>query len=169
MTGVPPIAQQRRSIRHTLAATVVPSIDPGASFAQEQAGLILATLDWMLDVQASEHRYEQVELADARALLAALTVLQGGEPEPQPDEPPADLETLRAAVLEVKQRAERAFTALSTTDAADDAWRTMSAAARRQVERELSWARMTGFPKSPERIDAVLERQSADPARTSAS
>ena len=164
---VPTIAQQLQSIRRTLAATVVPSIEADASFAREQAGLILATLDLILDVQASEYRYELVEHLDAQALAAALRRLGTGadddESEPA-DPPPADLDAIRAQTLHAKQQAEHAFAVLGETDAADEAWRIMSAAARRQAERELSWARMTGFPKGPDPIAVVLDRQSAEPA-----
>lgn len=172
---VPTVAQQLQSVRRTLAATVLPSIDADASFAREQAGLVLATLDWILDVQASEYRYETVELDDATALVAAFHALDpdatDGEADPAPATPadpavPTDLTAIRARVLAAKQAAEAAFVALSPTDHADEAWRLMSAAARRQAERELAWARMTGFPKGVTgSVAEVLDRQASQETR----
>lgn len=174
---VPTVAQQLAAVRHTIAKTIVPALDPDAGFAQEQAGLILATLDWVLDVQASEHRYELVEHADARELLSALVALgpSGVDDAPaaleESADVPADLAGIRAQTLRLKRLSEEAFetlTATSGTPGSDAALRLLSAQARRQLVRENAWFRMTGFPQSVEGdIAATLAGQAA-PARTAA-
>ena len=169
---VPTVAQQLQAIRNTLAKTVVPAINPDESFAQEQAALILASLDWVLDVQASEHRYERVDHDDARALLEALIGLAGSAPElieearaalDEAATAPDDLLALRAQTLTLKQLGERAYAAAAATEHADRARDLLAASARRQSERELAWGRMTGFPRNVEGdIAVVLAGQSAE-------
>lgn len=166
---VPTTEQKLRSVRHTIATTVLPAIGADERFAKEQAGLVLATLDWILDVQASEYRYEVVEHGDATALVQDLTALsnatagttQGTDAEPAPVLP-ADLGELRALVLAAKQEAEERFAALVDTERTDAAWALMSAAAKRQSAREVAAARMTGFPKSPASLAEVLADQERD-------
>ncbi|MFZ7088836.1 hypothetical protein [Curtobacterium sp. RRHDQ10] len=166
---VPTTEQKLRSVRHTIAATVLPAIGADERFAKEQAGLVLATLDWILDVQASEYRYEVVEHGDATALVHDLAALgdaatgttHGTDAEPAPVLP-TDLAELRALVLAAKQEAEERFSALLGTDRADEAWAVMSAAAKRQSAREVAAARMTGFPTSPSSLAEVLADQERD-------
>jgi hypothetical protein len=166
---VPTTEQKLRSVRHTIAATVLPAIGADESFAKEQAGLVLATLDWILDVQASEYRYEVVELGDATALVQDLSALRdastgttrGVDAEPAPVLP-TDLGELRALVLAAKQEAEQLFAGLVDTDRSDAAWAIMAAAAKRQSAREVASARMTGFPTSPSSLAEVLADQERD-------
>jgi hypothetical protein len=158
---IPSVAQQLLAVRRTLAATVVPAIAPGESFALEQAGLILATIDRVLDVQASEYRYDVLEHRDATALSDALGALQGVAPTDAPV--PEDPEELHAGTLDAKRRAEERFRALLDTERADDARALMGTAARRATQRELAAARMTGFPRAVGSIGEVLARQTAEP------
>ncbi len=169
---VPNVAQQLAAIRNTIAKTVLPALDADAGFAREQTGLILATLDWVLDVQASEYRYEHVDHDDARALLEALVGLDGADALDGVDDAraaldeartvPDDLVALRAQTLRLKQLGEQAYTAASGTAQADRARQLLGAAARRQSERELAWGRMTGFPRNVEgNVADVLAAQSA--------
>lgn len=165
---IPSVEQQLRSVRRTLADTVVPAIDPADAFAAEQAGLILATLDRVLDVQASEYRYDLLEWQDATALVAALAGLEARGASVAPADgdgavAPADLDALRAATIAAKTDAERRFRALLDGEDADAARSLMGRAGRRVTERELAAARMTGFPRSVGSIAEVLERQAAEP------
>ena len=167
---IPTVSQQLSAIRHTIAKTIIPAIDPAETFAQEQAGLVLASLDWALDVAGSEYRYELVEHAEYRDVLGRLLALK-----PAPDvvdrgratlEAPAsadgDLPGLRDQNLTLKALVEDAFVALTTgpdEPAAQAARRIVSTLARRQSERELAWGRMTGFPHGAGAIGDVLAAQ----------
>jgi hypothetical protein len=158
---VPSVNQQLAAIRHTIAKTIVPALDPAETFAAEQAGLVLASLDWAMDVVESEYRYEVVEHADQRALLASLRELGApGGPAPGPDDDvPADLAALRVRTRELKSAVQRAFAVLADTGSADKARELVAAAARRQTARELAWSRMTGFPGQQPAVAEVLARQ----------
>src|SRR5574340_834289 len=166
---IPTVAQQVSAVRNTIAKTVLPALDPSEPFATEQAGLVLACLDWVLDVQASEHRYESVEHADNRALLAALVDLdpaEGGTEArgllTESAEPPPDLVRLREQVRRMKALAARLYDELAAagSPAAESAHRALAEVARRQSERELAWCRMTGFPQGvTQSIAEVLEAQ----------
>jgi hypothetical protein len=168
---VPTVAQQLAAIRHTLAKTVIPALDPDAGFAQEQAGLILASLDWALDVVESEYQYELVEHAEYRTLVRDLLELgpdAGADDARQALEEtsvtPGDLPSLRAGTVRLKGLAERMFVSLtSAPDTAEalHARQLLTVSARRQTERELSWARMTGFPGAQPSVSEVLAGQAA--------
>lgn len=168
---VPTVAQQLAAIRHTLEKTVIPALDPQASFAQEQAGLVLASLDWALDVVESEHQYELVEHAEYRTLVAELVELgpdDGAEEArhalEETSTPPDGLALLRSDTVKLKRVAERMFVALTQTPATSGALaarRLLTASAGRQTERELSWARMTGFPGAQPSVSEVLAAQAA--------
>jgi hypothetical protein len=157
---VPSVNQQLAAVRQTIAKTIVPALDPAETFAAEQAGLVLASLDWAMDVVESEYRYEVVEHADQQALLASLVELgapaDGAAAEA---DPPLDLPALRAATRETKAAVERAFAALHDTAAAEKARVLVAATARRQTARELAWARMTGFPGAQPAVADVLVGQ----------
>lgn len=93
---VPNVEQQLNAIRRTIEKTIQPALPADEGFAQEQAGLVLASLDWVMDVVAHEQRYEQIEHADTRALLEDLLGLAGTTDDDaralleQSAEPPAD-------------------------------------------------------------------------------
>src|SRR5690242_14715297 len=73
---MPTVAQQLAGIRNTMTKVVIPGMDPGDRFAQEQAGLIVATLNWILDVQGSEYGYEAAENTECRTTLSALAGIE---------------------------------------------------------------------------------------------
>jgi hypothetical protein len=168
---VPTVAQQLAAIRHTLAKTVIPALDPRAGFAHEQAGLVLASLDWALDVVESEYHYELVEHAEYRALVKELLELRPGDGAEeakqaleQPSARPGDLPRLRAQNVTLKRVAERLFDTLTSTPGTAEALHArqlLTGSARRQTERELSWARMTGFPGAQPSVSDVLAAQAA--------
>ncbi|MGE4426796.1 MAG: hypothetical protein AB7G37_10135 [Solirubrobacteraceae bacterium] len=152
---VPTIAQQLRGVQAALTKTIVPALPADDSFVQEQAGLALATLAWVLDVQADETLYEATERAEYRDLLTALDGLGSVPADPAsavpsggPDAIP-DLVAVRAETRALKSAVEARFAAV-TADGSDeeveDARRLMLQAAERQAVREQSWFRMTGFP-----------------------
>lgn len=156
---VPSIAQQLQTLRATMADTIIPALPAEAGFAQEQAGLMLATLDWLADVQAHAYRYELTENAEYRALLEALApddeearaALAAPEP-PQPGAVPA-ADAVAAENATLKALAGRLFEACAGDPAARAL---MVEQARRQGEREAAWFRMTGFPRDPSAIGEVL-------------
>jgi hypothetical protein len=166
---VPNVSQQLGAIRHTIAKVVIPAIDADNSFAQEQAGLALASLDWVMDVVAHEQHYEQLEHHEVRALVAALLALnpaRGADAAraaiEASAEPPADLLALRAQNIELKRCAEVLFGALTETPETPgrtEARRLLTAASRRQIERERSWMRMTGFAGDVPNVGEVLAAQ----------
>ena len=165
---VPNVEQQLNAIKNTIAKTIQPALPDSEGFAQEQAGLVLASLDWVMDVVAHEARYEQVEHADTRALVQDLLALDGAA-DADADaavaasaEPPEELLGLREQTGQLKAAAERRFDALAGVPETRVAARTLvSAASRRQLERERSWARMTGFPGDVPNVGEVLAAQAA--------
>ena len=168
---IPNVSQQLSAIRHTIAKTIVPAIDPGDSFAQEQAGLVLASLDWALDVAGSEYRYELVEHDEYLDVLGQLLALEppgdiavrGRAAREQLATAAVDLAALREQNVALKGLVEDAFVARTAErdgSAASDARRIVAALARRQTERELAWGRMTGFPDGADAVSEVLATQS---------
>jgi hypothetical protein len=161
---MPTVAQQLAGIRNTMTKVVIPGMDPTDRFAQEQAGLIVATLNWILDVQGSEYSYEAAENSQYRAMAAGLADSAAGpEHRARAAELRAvaaedawaalpTLDALRAQTRRLKALADEFYTALANsadpgTGAARDL---LLAAARSQARRDQSWFRMTGFPKDVE-------------------
>jgi len=164
---VPTVAQQLRGLSAALTKAVIPALDPADGFAQEQAGLVLATLNWVLDVHESEYPYEVVENEEYRGLLTRLAELPvgmadaeletalkaaGGEGPPAGAEPPP-LAALRSQTQRYKELADRTYAVMVAGGAPEDAARArelMLDVARRQSRREQAWFRMTGFPADVE-------------------
>ncbi|MFC9556872.1 hypothetical protein ACFTWF_39310 [Rhodococcus sp. NPDC056960] len=152
---IPTVAQQISAVRNTIGKSVLPALDPNDSFAAEQAGLVLACLDWVLDVQAFEYPYEVAEHADARHTLTALTELDSefaSECRALLDEtasPATNPLELRQQVRDLKELVARGYRDLAAAQGlgAESARRIVAEAAARQTERELAWCRMTGFPQ----------------------
>lgn len=161
---IPTVAQQIGAVRNTIAKTVMPALDPDDSFAAEQAGLALACLDWVLDVQESEYDYEVVEHADYRAALAALLTLPADGDDgaraliDETAAPPSDMRALRGQVRSLKAQVTEAFhrRAQGSDEQRSGAQKVMVELAVRQSERELSWCRMTGFPQGQQPAIAEL-------------
>ena len=80
---MPTVTQTLSTMRLTLEQTVLPALPADGAFVQEQVGLMMATLDWLVDVHESEYRYELTENEEYRAFLQAvgrdLHVHVGGE------------------------------------------------------------------------------------------
>lgn len=163
---MPTVAQQLAGIRNTMTKVVIPGLDPTDRFAQEQAGLIVATLNWILDVQGSEYTYEAVENAECRTALRALAEIEVSpqladraaalrEAAQSPGAPGADLPTLdalRAQNRRFKELLDEYYNALATTgdSSVHEARDVVLTLARGLARRDQSWFRMTGFPKEVE-------------------
>lgn len=156
---VPTIAQQLASLRNTMAETIIPALPADAAFAQEQAALMLATLDWLGDVQDHAYRYEAVENADYRTLLSALAPDDAkvqaalAEPAPPAARDLVALQTLSAQNVAMKDLAGR------LAESVEDSARVRSLLleiSMRQGAREAAWFKLTGFLKQPGDLAAEL-------------
>lgn len=153
---VPSIAQQLQSLRNTMAETVMPVLPADNGFVQEQAGLMLATLDWLSDVHLHAYRYEAAENADYRALLSALAPGDAdvsaalAEPAPPAVGELVELDAVSAQNTAMKELVGRLF------DGSPEAKALLQGISDRQGEREAAWFRMTGFPKDPGALDEIL-------------
>jgi hypothetical protein len=173
---IPTVTQQLTGIRAAMAKVILPAVDPDDSFAQEQAGLVLATLDWLLDVHESEYVYVATELAEHHDLVTSLARLSlsshdaelATEIDAALEKPAACGGLLPLALVEERGRllkglADRAFRAIAAHGSADDALRArelVSRVARNQRDRELAWFRMTGFTTADGDIASVLASSS---------
>lgn len=139
----PTVTQQLESLKITMERVIMPALPPDQRFAQEQAGLIWATLGWLVDVHACEFGYELAEAADYRELLGALSELGAVEAallDEQPAGADGDLAQVRSQSRRLKQAAVTA--ALAIGPAAQEL---LLKVADRQSARERAWFRMTGF------------------------
>lgn len=165
---VPSIAQQLQSLSKALAETIIPALPEDAGFAREQAGLSLATLGWLADVQAHAYRWEVAENAEYRALLQELAALDAGgsdgvrellatPPPPAHEALPAP-EDLAAQNAALKEESGRLFTQLAGADGEtrERATQLLSGVSQRQSTREQAWFRMTGFTGSGPGVGDVL-------------
>jgi hypothetical protein len=144
----PTVNQQLASMKASLERSVIPALPPEARFAQEQAGMIAATLAWLIDVQEFELRYEREEAADYHQLLRDLVTVDGADIADELWRSPllsadSSLAEIRKQSRELKQAAIDA--AIELNGRADAK---LLAVAQRQSEREQAWFRMTGFTAS---------------------
>lgn len=155
---MPTVAQQLAGIRNTMTKVVIPGLDPGDRFAQEQAGLIVATLNWILDVQGSEYSYEAAENGEYRALLPRLASTATGPEHSERAEALRaaaaesgtglpTLDALRAQTRRFKSLVDDFYSALGDDPGAPAAKQLVLEVACSQARRDQSWFRMTGFPK----------------------
>lgn len=165
---VPDVTQVLAALRHQIAKTVLPALPADEGFAQEQAGLVLASLDWLVEVQRFETDYTLVERADMSALLAGLLELGVDDAEAEQAladtaDAPGDVTTVRAQAALLRTAATRVHAAALRDEVRAERARVLwDRAATRQLEREASWFRMTGFPVGADQaIDFVLARQRA--------
>jgi hypothetical protein len=154
---VPTIAQQLASMRSTMAETIIPALPADNGFAQEQAGLMLATLDWLADVQAHAYRYEVVENADYRELLSALA------PEDEDvraalaaPAPPAASELVPLPEVSAQNLAMKELVGRLTAADPAGSRSLLLALSEKQGAREAAWFKMTGFPKEPGDLASLL-------------
>jgi len=167
---LPAVPELLQALKTRMAETIVPALPADAVFAQEQAGLMLATLDWLVDVQAHQYQYEVVENGDYLRLLDELREVLGDagsgrgadDEEPVPSAPLVDLDGLRERNRRLKAVAGRLYArigAQGSPEQADRARRRLADVARRQERRERAFYRMTGFPVEAEDLGTVLRDQ----------
>ncbi|MCW2811924.1 MAG: hypothetical protein JWP61_2382 [Friedmanniella sp.] len=175
---LPAVPDLLEALKSRMAETIIPALPEDAVFAQEQAGLMLATLDWLIDVQADQYLYEVVENGDHLGLLDTLRGIAGddeetgdavGQPGPPADEVPVqaahlvDLDDLRECNRRLKGLTGALYTRIGAhggPDQVDRARHALAAVARRQERRERAFYRMTGFPVDAEDLGTVLRDQS---------
>lgn len=154
---VPTIAQQLATLKTTMAETIIPALPADDGFVQEQAGLMLATLDWLADVQHHAYRYEAAENADYRALLSELAPddaeVQEALAKPAP---PAAAELVAYDDLGAQNVAMKELLGRLTEADPEAAKPLLLNLSARQGEREAAWFRMTGFPKEPGDLAEIL-------------
>lgn len=140
----PTVTQQLQSMQTVMQRVIMPTLPADAKFANEQAGMIWATLGWLVDVHESEFRYELDEASDYRHALAALKDLGATVDEALLGEESAgangDLAALRQQGRRLKAAVVTAGLALGTP-----ATTTLLDLADKQSAREQAWFRMTGF------------------------
>ncbi|MDQ0616706.1 hypothetical protein [Arthrobacter globiformis] len=169
---IPSITQQLKSIHLRFKDSVMPVLPDGNDFVHEQAQLISAALEFLIDTHEHEYRYEVIENIEYRNLLNELSqeaaettpevraVLSEAGPAPQEASIPlSDISDQNRRMKEVSQHLFNALVADSGSTKARRARKLMAATAERQVARELAWYRLTGFPQEPGEIGAVLAVQ----------
>jgi hypothetical protein len=161
---IPTVSEQLQAMRRQLTGVIIPALDPEAEFARQQALLISATLEWLCEVHSYEYRYEVVENLRYRELLEALTDGASDDeaaalltrPGPHPSEAATALSELVDQTKGLKERVAAIYQNGIPDDRRARAKEIISAAAREQVERELSWYRLTGFPGDVPPISEAL-------------
>lgn len=165
---VPTVTQQLAAMQDTMLRFIMPAIPADQSFAAEQAGLVYASLGWLADVNESQHAYEVEERRDLRTLATGLLALSFSDDDARtrlqaladvPDDDAVPLAVLRQGNVAVKALTARALESVSPDDE-QQAVALTTRAARRQVDREQAWNRMTGLAKQAGgSIAEVLEQQ----------
>ncbi len=171
----PDVNQHLKSMCKALKEIVLPELE-GKPFVQEQAGLIAASLELLIDVQDHQFAYVHQELQETRHLVDAylraipadlasrcpLTESRNALATPQ------DLPTLRDLLTQEKSALRSlmdAYTPLPGSPLAA----TLADTIERQLARESAWLRKTGFLSNAESIPsigAVLKQHALTPLRT---
>jgi hypothetical protein len=176
---LPAVPEVLQALKARLAETIIPALPEDAVFAQEQAGLMLASLDWLIDVQAKQYLYEVVENGEYLTLLGAFVELaqtagadadavaqvqqELGDAEPVPSTGLVDPDRLRERNRQLKALTGTLYAVIEAQGqdgTAQEARRRLTAVARRQERRERAFYRMTGFTVDAEDLGLVLEEQS---------
>ncbi len=172
---IPTMEMQLKSLRKRLLETVMPYLPEDAVFAKEQANLMLATFDWMIDTHTYNYRYEVIENVEYRNLVSNLAkdaeALPGekatvaaiqellAEKAPRPDEGAFPMKKLIDQNIRLKRFAETLFQALTAdagTDLAKAAKKQVGKVASLQERRERAFYRFTGFYIDSEAIEDVI-------------
>lgn len=158
----PLVKQHLESLRKALTEVVMPALGDNP-FAAEQAGLIAASLALLAEVQPYEDDYLRQEYADLRAVHGLLGLTP-------PAAAPEGREALAAAVVALK--AEQSPRLEQLTDAhggalTSDLRNALAPYLDRQMAREASWSRLTGFNPAgatlPPINDVLATQRSAAP------
>ncbi|WP_037140333.1 hypothetical protein [Rhodococcoides fascians] len=164
---IPTVTQQLQALRRRVSETLMPALPETAKFANEQAKLVVSTIDFLIDTHEHEYRYEVLENIEYRQLVASLTAHKAdasaeeilGERGPAPSDAAIKLERIVDQNRRLKDTARRLDAEASVNPESDSAVQANSLVAelaQRQVARELSWYRLSGFPDSPGEIGATL-------------
>lgn len=176
----PSVEQYLEGIRKAMGEVILPEL-AGNPFAVEQATLILATLGLLIDVQQHQDAYMRREQQDFGKALEGVFKLLAPIDEQLTDlrqsfndvaskitsETPS-FEDMRAAVQVFKAILSAVLervAELGEISHLKAAQALLIPFVERQIERELSWQRMTGFDldaKTLPNIGDVLERQSRE-------
>jgi hypothetical protein len=172
---IPTIAQQLQALKIRMVETILPALPLDAAFAHEQANLMVATLDWLLDTHEHQYHYEVVENAEYRHLLTNLVSnpeLKGADEniitsvhEVLSEDGPAindaiiPLNKIIDQNRKMKELTERLYDVCRihpNKEVAKQAQIQLAKLAERQAKLETSFFRMTGFPKDAPELGTVL-------------
>ncbi|MCQ6281652.1 hypothetical protein [Bacillus sp. EB600] len=172
---IPTMALQLQALKLRMEETIIPALPSDAAFAHEQANLMLATLDWMLDTHEHQYRYEVVENAEYRELLTKLVsnvklihtdveVITSvyevlSEVGPEPTEAIIPLNKIIDQNRKMKGLTERLYDVmrvLPNKEVARQARTQLAKVAERQAKLEFAFFRMTGFSKDAPELGTVL-------------
>jgi len=148
----PLVKQHLDSLRKVLTEVVTPALGDNP-FAAEQAGLIAASLALLAEVQPYEDDYLRVEHADLTAVHALLSLKA-------PPSAPQGRDALAAAVYALKAEQSRRLDEITTEHGGTlpDALRGQLAPyLDRQIAREASWSRLTGFNPAGAALPPIAE------------
>ncbi|MBM4763764.1 hypothetical protein [Bacillus sp. B15-48] len=173
---IPTITQQLKTLKLRMEETIIPALPSDAAFAHEQANLMLATLNWMLDTHEHQYRYEVVENAEYRQLLTELasfpdtlqtdislkTTIEEilSESGPEPTEAIIPLNNIIDQNRRMKEITEEFYEQIRVhpnNKVANQAQTLLAKLAIRQAKLEVAFFRMTGFPKDAPELRAVLD------------
>lgn len=136
----PTVKQYLSSIHKTIVEQIVPHVS-GNAFVAEQAGLIVASLEMLMEVQPYEDDYLRMELHDLQQSLAIL-----GAPERATAA--SDRHQLQRDVQGLKQQLHDRLESLAAANGgmpAKAVLEKLHPQLERQQARELAWTRLTGF------------------------
>ena len=171
---IPTIAQQLQALKVRMVETILPALPSDAAFAHEQANLMVATLDWMLDTHEHQYRYEVVENAEYRQLLTKLVSLVARDADdniitsvhevlsevgPAPTDAIIPMNQIINQNRKMKEITEQLYDVLCVhpnKEVAKQAQIQLAKLAERQAKLETSFFRMTGFPKDAPELGTVL-------------
>jgi hypothetical protein len=165
---IPPVTQQLEAIKRTLVTSIVPELPAEAAFARQQALLIGAALDFLIECHAHEYRYAVVENTEYRTLLKELAGRATAAPEevsevlaeegPAPSDAHLPLGTVTEQTRRMKVLCERLYADVAAGGGGDlpAVLELQARTAERQVEREASWFRRAGFTMDAPPIGALL-------------
>ena len=173
----PTVNQSIESACKAIQEIVIPGLE-GNGFAQEQASMVLAQFKQIADVNGSQYTYLSAELRDTIALLQHWEALQGvGDQQLTTYQQLLDLNddfhkqplgTLQEWVVGIKTELEQLITSTELVEGSG-LERLLHRYIERQLERETSWFRLSGFISNADEvdaIDAVLRKQSDDPLQS---
>ncbi|MCB1667492.1 MAG: hypothetical protein KDI24_03970 [Pseudomonadales bacterium] len=170
----PDVNQHLQSMNKALVEVILPELE-SKPFAKEQASLISASLQLLVEVQEHEFHYIKQEYEDTRTLLKDWAKSLSPDSGIQqwesitglsyPDLERSDFLFIKEATPKLKSGL-RALIDNAMPEKGSMLDNKLQTYIRRQLERETSWLRKTGFIDNAEKIPAindVLISQAASP------